>query len=127
MPQRRRMAANQYLCSARKSHGLGIAQPGIVCGRPETKQRRTAMAKYTFVVMTNPTPGKETEYNRWYNEQHIPDVLNVPGFVCAQRFRLADTQNDSNEKRTSTSSPCMKSNQRSPRRLQETGDPPGHR
>ena len=67
------------------------------------------MAKYTFVVMTNPTPGKETEYNRWYNEQHIPDVLNVPGFVCAQRFRLADTQNDSNEKRTSTSSPCMKS------------------
>jgi len=56
------------------------------------------MPKYTFVVMTNPTPGKEAEYNRWYNEQHIPDVLNVPGFVCAQRFRLADTQNDVNEK-----------------------------
>ena len=56
------------------------------------------MAKYTFVVMTNPTPGKEAEYNRWYNEQHIPDVLNVPGFVCAQRFHLADTQNDGNEK-----------------------------
>jgi hypothetical protein len=50
------------------------------------------MAKYTFVVLTNPTPGKETEYNRWYNEQHIPDVLQASGFVCAQRFRLADTQ-----------------------------------
>ncbi|HLW70136.1 MAG TPA: DUF4286 family protein [Candidatus Binataceae bacterium] len=50
------------------------------------------MAKYTFVVLTNATEGKETEFNRWYNEQHIPDVLNVPGFVCAQRFRLADTQ-----------------------------------
>jgi hypothetical protein len=50
------------------------------------------MAKYTFVVLTNPTPGKESEYNRWYNEQHIPDVLQARGFVCAQRFRLADTQ-----------------------------------
>jgi hypothetical protein len=50
------------------------------------------MAKYTFVVLTNPTPGKEEEYNRWYNEQHIPDVLQAKGFVCAQRFRLVDTQ-----------------------------------
>jgi len=50
------------------------------------------MAKYTFVVLTNPSAGKEQEYNEWYNKQHIPDVLNVPGMVCAQRFRLADTQ-----------------------------------
>jgi Domain of unknown function (DUF4286) len=50
------------------------------------------MAKYTFVVLTNPTSGKEAEYNEWYNTQHIPDVLNVPGFVAAQRFRLADEQ-----------------------------------
>jgi hypothetical protein len=50
------------------------------------------MAKYTFIVMTNPVAGKEAEYNDWYNKHHVPDVLNVPGFVCAQRFRLADTQ-----------------------------------
>jgi hypothetical protein len=50
------------------------------------------MAKYTFVVLTNPVEGKEAEFNRWYNGQHVPDVLNVPGFVSAQRFRLADTQ-----------------------------------
>ena len=50
------------------------------------------MAKYTFVVLTNPTEGKEAEYNQWYNGQHIPDVLNVPGFVAAQRFKLADAQ-----------------------------------
>jgi hypothetical protein len=50
------------------------------------------MAKYTFIVMTNPVAGKEAEYNDWYNQNHIPDVLNVPGFFCAQRFRLADTQ-----------------------------------
>jgi len=50
------------------------------------------MAKYTFIVMTNPVAGKEAEYNDWYNKHHVPDVLNVPGFACAQRMRLADTQ-----------------------------------
>jgi hypothetical protein len=50
------------------------------------------MARYTFVVMTNPTAGKEAEFNEWYNKQHIPDVLNVPGFVSGQRFRIADAQ-----------------------------------
>lgn len=32
------------------------------------------MAKYTFIVMTNSTAGKEAEFNEWYNQQHIPDV-----------------------------------------------------
>ena len=50
------------------------------------------MAKYSFIVFTNPVEGKESEYNDWYNRQHIPDVLNIPGFVSGQRFRLADSQ-----------------------------------
>jgi hypothetical protein len=50
------------------------------------------MGKHTFVVMTNPTAGKEDEFNEWYNKQHIPDVLNVPGFVSGQRFQIADAQ-----------------------------------
>ena len=56
------------------------------------------MAKYTFVVLTNPTPGKEAEYNEWYNKQHIPDVLNIPGLVCAQRFRIAEDQPGADQK-----------------------------
>jgi hypothetical protein len=70
--------------------------PGRRIARRDTRRqpsrRRSAMAKYTFVVLTNPTEGKEAEYNKWYNGQHIPDVLNVPGFVAAQRFKLADAQ-----------------------------------
>jgi hypothetical protein len=50
------------------------------------------MAKHVFVVFTNPTPGQEAEYNAWYTGQHLPDVLDVPGFVSAQRFKLSDTQ-----------------------------------
>ena len=48
------------------------------------------MAKYTYVVMSNPVAGKEEEYNRWYTDQHLPDVLAVPGFVAAQRYRVDD-------------------------------------
>jgi hypothetical protein len=51
------------------------------------------VAKYTFVVLSNPTtPGQEAEYNEWYNKVHIADVLNVPGFVAAQRFKVAEAQ-----------------------------------
>ncbi|GAA0709320.1 DUF4286 family protein [Vreelandella titanicae] len=47
------------------------------------------MQTYTFIVLTNPSEGSEEEYNRWYEEQHIPDLLKVPGVIGAQRFRMA--------------------------------------
>jgi hypothetical protein len=50
------------------------------------------MAKYTLVVLSNPTAGKESEFNEWYDKVHVPDVLRVPGFVAAQRFKLAGPQ-----------------------------------
>jgi hypothetical protein len=47
--------------------------------------------KHVYVVQTNPVEGKEDEYNDWYEHQHLDDILRLPGFVSAQRFRLADT------------------------------------
>jgi hypothetical protein len=47
------------------------------------------MAKHILVVITNPTPGQEDEFNRWYTEEHLDDVLRLPGFVAAQRFKLS--------------------------------------
>ncbi|HLI80701.1 MAG TPA: hypothetical protein VKV03_12010 [Candidatus Binataceae bacterium] len=49
------------------------------------------MAKYTFLALTNPVAGKEDEFNEWYDKHHVPDVINVPGFVSGQRFKLADS------------------------------------
>lgn len=43
-----------------------------------------------YIVLTNATPGDDEEFNRWYSDTHIPDVLDVPGFVAAQRFRFVD-------------------------------------
>ena len=44
--------------------------------------------KFCFVVITTPVPGKEDEFNHWYDHQHLADVLKVPGFVSAQRFKI---------------------------------------
>jgi hypothetical protein len=48
--------------------------------------RPAAAETYYFFVFSNPTAGHEDEYNKWYDEQHGPDVVAVPGFVTAQRF-----------------------------------------
>lgn len=47
------------------------------------------MPRFVLQVLSNPVSGREEEYNRWYTERHLADVLKVPGFVSAQRFRLA--------------------------------------
>ena len=46
------------------------------------------MATYKFLVVTNPVPGREAEFNDWYDRQHVPDVLKVTGFRAAQRFKV---------------------------------------
>jgi hypothetical protein len=48
------------------------------------------MAKFKLVVMTDPKAGREDEYNDWYTNQHLADVVAVPGFRSAQRFKLND-------------------------------------
>jgi len=48
------------------------------------------MARHHLLAFTNPAPGREAEFNHWYDERHVPDLLAVPGFVSAQRFQLTD-------------------------------------
>jgi hypothetical protein len=46
------------------------------------------MGKYTLVVETSARPGRDDEFNDWYDNTHIADVLEVPGIVAAERFVL---------------------------------------
>jgi hypothetical protein len=48
--------------------------------------------RHMMCVMTLPAPGKEKEFERWYDEQHVPDVMRVAGVVSGQRFRLSALQ-----------------------------------
>ena len=61
--------------------GLLLASSAICSAAVET---------YYFFVFSNPISGHEDEYNKWYNEQHAPDVVAIPGFVTAQRFVKTD-------------------------------------
>jgi len=54
--------------------------------QPATPVAGKPVRHYVMVVLSNPVAGKEADYNRWYDSQHIPDVLRVPGFQSAQRF-----------------------------------------
>jgi hypothetical protein len=46
------------------------------------------MAIYKLIAFTDPLAGQDQEYNNWYNEVHLSDVVAIPGFVSAQRFVL---------------------------------------
>ena len=38
----------------------------------------------------NVAPEAEAEFNAWYDEEHVPRLLGVPGCLSARRFRITD-------------------------------------
>jgi hypothetical protein len=49
----------------------------------------SAVASHVLMVMSNPVEGREDEYNEWYDNVHLGEVLQVPGFVAARRYAAA--------------------------------------
>jgi uncharacterized protein DUF4286 len=45
------------------------------------------MPTVLFVVKATITKEREAAFNRWYNEEHVPQVLQFPGVVSARRYR----------------------------------------
>lgn len=45
-----------------------------------------------LVVYTTCSAGRDAEFNRWYDEVHIPEVLAVGPFRRARRYRLPSAQ-----------------------------------
>ena len=46
------------------------------------------MSKGLLIVTTNPPADMEEEFNVWYDREHVPEQLAVPGFERAQRYYL---------------------------------------
>ena len=44
------------------------------------------------LAYSNPKPGREQEYNDWYDDHHLPDVVGIPGYVSGQRYMLSQYQ-----------------------------------
>jgi hypothetical protein len=67
---------------------LALATPARSIPGANPKPLGAGPVKGDFLmVFSDPkTPDQEEAYNAWYDHQHMPDVLRVPGFVAAQRF-----------------------------------------
>lgn len=50
-----------------------------------------ARAGGLLVNAMSSAPEGEADFNRWYNEEHIPALAAVPGTLCARRFRATRT------------------------------------
>lgn len=46
------------------------------------------MARFLWLVLANPAEGRELEFNQWYDEEHVPDVLVVDTVRSVQRFEF---------------------------------------
>jgi hypothetical protein len=44
------------------------------------------------MVFSAPAAGRDADYNRWYDEEHLPESLAVPGYAGARRYRLSEDQ-----------------------------------
>mgnify|MGYP001220164228 CR=1 FL=1 len=48
------------------------------------------IASHVFIVNSAVPPEIEDDWNRWYNEVHLPEIGDCPGFLSAQRFVCED-------------------------------------
>lgn len=47
------------------------------------------MPRGIMVVQSRPVSAeREAEYNDWYVNTHIPEILAIPGFVSARRYKV---------------------------------------
>src|SRR5258708_255226 len=52
-----------------------------------------------LIVQTNVEPEYDEEYNRWYNQDHMPSLLRCPGFIRGHRYVASTTYYPPNPKR----------------------------
>ena len=44
------------------------------------------MSHGLLLTLTEPPPSMEEEFNAWYDEEHLPERLSIPGFLSARRW-----------------------------------------
>ena len=61
-----------------------------------------------LIVETGPAEGRDDDWNAWYDEVHIPEILEkIPGFHAATRFERPPGPTRAPEGRTTA--PCTRS------------------
>ncbi len=47
------------------------------------------MARYIMTVRSNAAPGREAEFNEWYDRLLLPEMVRSPTLVSGRRYRVA--------------------------------------
>jgi hypothetical protein len=51
------------------------------------RKGETEMERWLLIAETSCIdPSREKEFNHWYNNIHVPDILETPGFIRATRY-----------------------------------------
>jgi hypothetical protein len=45
------------------------------------------MAKHLIIIKSNAVVGREADFEAWYNDTHLGEILQVEGFLSGQQFR----------------------------------------
>ncbi len=53
--------------------------------------------RHLWIVFTNSEPGQDEEFNAWYDQHHLKEILAVPGFLWGQRLGLHPDQRPGQE------------------------------
>ncbi len=58
---------------------------------PEAGEYSIPPSRFVFVVGHEVPVDKESEFNAWYNTEHIPALMEVPGFLTVRRLILEES------------------------------------
>jgi hypothetical protein len=58
-------------------------------GQRGAREPPQGLNRYVYLVMSDPLPGREFDFNDGYQNMHMGDLVQLPGWTGAQRFRLA--------------------------------------
>lgn len=64
------------------------AQAQWSIGAPGSREAPRGEDRYVYLVMSDPLPGRESDFNDAYQNTHMGDLVQLPGWTGAQRFRL---------------------------------------
>jgi len=64
------------------------AQAQWSIGAPGKHEAPPGLHRYAMLVFANPIPGREAEFNDWYSNTHMGDLVQLQGWMGAQRFRI---------------------------------------
>ena len=57
---------------------------------PENEKYVDPKTRFVFIVGHDVPQNRHQEFNVWYNTEHVPALLSVPGFLSVRRFKLAE-------------------------------------